>query len=325
MSIAPPIFVVGCMRSGTTILREMLARYFPAAVDLDDSDFEGRTFWQSRGFNIGSPRTGTPCDAYDGAAVSDAQKSEMRAHVRQREGGARHIINKNPHLSNKIGLVNAVFPEARIVHLVRDDLATAASTKLRLLATYEGQNVHKAPFIHYWPDEATWPCWSCIASGPASFAEQPLALRLRRLLLKRRTPMFRHEHAVEFGRLHPDPSRYYPGAGFRRIPEYWLRVNSNIVRQVEAAVIKDRYLPLNYTDLVTRTRETLERIAAFADIDGAARGDVPLSLDGSRQEKWRRDLTDEEQACVAAVTEELAADASLIRESLPGPLFTRRC
>src|SRR5262245_66682575 len=109
MTIAPPVFVVGCMRSGSTVLHEMLTRYFPGAVDIDDEDFEGRTFWQRRGYNIGSPRTGTPCDAYDGTAATDDRNDEMRAYAQRRTSGDRHIVNKNPHLSNKIGLVNAVF------------------------------------------------------------------------------------------------------------------------------------------------------------------------------------------------------------------------
>jgi hypothetical protein len=324
MSIAPPVFVVGCIRSGTTILHQMLKRYFPSAIDIDDVDFEGRAFWQSRGFNIGSPRTGTRCDACDGTAATDEQKSEMRAHVRERTSGNRHIVNKNPHLSNKIGLVNAVFPEARIVHIIRDDLALVASTKLRLLATYEGENFYRTPFIHYWPEGETLPCWSCVPSDPPRLGWRPLRRGLRRLVFGPQPPTLPHEDPVEFRRQHPDPTRYYPGAGFRRIPEYWLRINANIVRQVEAAGIHRQYMALNYAELVGRTRETLDRIAAFAGVEHTASDDVPSSLDSSRHEKWRQDLTEEEQNCVATVTEELAADAGLIRDCLPGPLFTRR-
>jgi len=324
MSVAPPLFVIGCMRSGTTVIHEMLSRYFPAAVDIETSDFEGRVFWQERGFNIGSPRTGTRCDACNGATVTDEQKREMRRHLKRREGVDRHIINKNPHLCNKIGLVNTIFPEARFVHLVRDDLAVAASTKLRFVAAYEGQNFHGVPFVHHWPNEATWPCWSCVSVGPLPAIRQPLARRLRQLIQGPRTPVSPHEDLVEFQRRHPDPSRYYPGAGFRRIPESWLRLNANIIRQVEIAGIGDRYLPLNYADLVGQTREALARIAAFAGITRTVKDAVPSSLDESRQQRWREDLTKEEQRCVVDVTDEFSVDASLIRERLPGPLFSSR-
>jgi hypothetical protein len=310
------------MRSGTTIIHEMLSRFFPRAIDIESSDIEGRVFWQRRGFNIGSPRTGTRCDAYDRTAVTEAQMREMRAYVRRREAGDRHIVNKNPHLCNKIGLLDAVFPDARIVHLVRDQLAVAASVKLRLLAAHEGKNILGTPFVHYWPEDATWPCWFCVPDGSSGPGRDSLKRRLRRLVLGPRKPMGPHQDAAAFRRLHPDPSRYYPGAGFRRIPEYWLRVNANIVRQVQAAGIQGRYLAVTYADLVARTRDTLARIAAFAGIDRAAPDAVPASLDGSRHRKWREHLSAEEQRCVAAVTEEFAADASLIRGHLPGEVFT---
>lgn len=322
--MAPPLFVVGCMRSGTTVIHEMLTRYFPRATDIEAGDFEGRVFWQRRGFNIGSPKTGTHCDSYDGTTVTDEQKREMREYARRRQAGDRHIINKNPHLSNKIGLLNSVFPGARIVHLVREDVAVVASMKLRLRSAYEGHNFDGTPFVHYWPDEATAPCWSCVRCGSTRRGAEPLKRRLRRLLLRwgARAPL--HADAGEFRRRYPDPSRYYPGAGFRRIPEYWIRTNADIVRHVEAARMHDRYLAVNYTDLVTRPRDTLARIAAFAGVNRTTPDVVPLSLDTSRQDKWRKDLTEAEQRCVSAVTEEFAAEAALIRDRLPGPLFTSR-
>jgi sulfotransferase family protein len=323
MSIAPPVFVVGCMRSGTTVLHEMLMRYCPGAVDIDDDDFEGRTFWQRRGYSIGSPRTGTPCDAHNGTGVTRDRTDEMRAYLSRRTRDVRHVINKNPHLSNKIGLVAAVFPETRIVHLVRDDLAVAASTKLHLLSLYEGQNFYGTRFVHYWPAEGAYPCWACIPGGSMG-GWQPLRQRLGRLLRGRRTPPMPHDDPAEFRRRHPDPSRYYPGEGFRRIPESWLRLNANIIRQVEASGLERRYLAIGYADLVEHPRNVLARIAAFAGIDRTAPDQVPAALDAARGERWRTTLTKAELGCVAAAAEEIAADAALIRDRLPGPLFTSR-
>jgi hypothetical protein len=324
MSLAPPLFVVGCMRSGTTVLHDMLLRYCPVAVDVDDDDFEGRTFWQRRGFNIGSPRTGTPCDAYDATAATGRATAEVRASLARRTPGDRHIISKNPHLSNKIGLLSALVPDVRIVHLVRDDLAVAASTKLHLASLHEGRNFYGLPFVHYWPADAAYPCWACIPDDSKGAGWQPLRQRLARALRGRRTPPIPHEDPAAFRRRHPDLSRYYPGDGFRRIPESWLRLNANIVRQVEAAGLGRRYFALDYADLVARTRDALGRIAAFAGIDRTAPDAVPAALDPSRQERWRTVLSSAELDCVAAAAEDRAADASLIRDRLPGSLLTSR-
>jgi hypothetical protein len=321
MAIAPPLFLLGCMRSGTSVAHDLLLRYFPAARDLDPRDFEGRVFWQERGFNIGSPRTGTRCDAYGGAAVTDTRAQEMRAYAERRAGRDRHVVNKNPHLSNKIGLVTAVFPEARILHLVREQRAVVASMKLQLDAIHAGDNAYGFPFVHYWPEEPTLPCWSCVRARSSKAPSPGLARRSRRWLRRWRLPAPPHATADNFRARHPDPTRYYPGDGFRRIPESWLRLNADIIRQVDAAGAQDRYLALNYADLVQRTRETLAAVAAFAGIERTAPGAVPVALDPSRQVKWRHDLTVDEQRGVAAVTAERTADADLIRNRLPGPLF----
>jgi hypothetical protein len=322
MAIAEPVFIIGCIRSGTTILHKMLSAYCPSAIDIDDVDFECRTFWQQRGYNIGSPKTGSYCDGADGSDLTESRRREILDYFARRTGANRHIVAKNPHLSNKVALLHRLFPRAKIVHIIREVLSVAASTKVHFLGVARGENYWQQPFVHYWPDTNHLPCWCTIPASNATVYREGLRLRIRRLKNGRpKVPPARHTDPNVFRREHPDPSRYYPGEGFRRIPESWLRINADIIGQVDALGLKPIYLPVNYTDLVGRTKDTLRRITEFCGIDRTDPDAVPDALDSSRQHKWRQDLSEDEQRAVVDVVAEREEDAKRIVDRLPGPLL----
>ena len=299
--------------------------YCPRAIDIDDIDFEGRTFWQQRGFSIGSPKTGTRCRCASAEDLTEERRDEIRSYFQQRADGDRHIINKNPHLSNKIGLLHAIFPSARIIHIVREELSVVASTKRGFDDMFDGRNHCRVPFLAYWPEEPELPCWYTVPAGYSAPTKLPLKRRLKALVKRsRRVPPPRHEDPSAFRREFPDSSRYYPEEGFRRIPESWLRINANVIRQMDALAITERCLSINYADLVRNTRDTLSRVARFCQLDVSEADAVPQTLDATRQYKWQTDLTTAEQLAAAEVTEELHVEASLICDRLPGPLVMNR-
>ncbi|MCH8854510.1 MAG: hypothetical protein IID41_17935, partial [Planctomycetes bacterium] len=229
--------------------------------------------------------------------------------------------NKIPRLRHKIGLLSDVFPRSRIVHIVREDLSVVASTKIHFERNFEGVNFCRVPFRAYWPEEPELPCWYMIPAGYSRPRKEPLKRRIKNLLIRRpRVPAPRHEDPEAFKQVFPDESRYYPGDGFARIPESWLRINANIIRQIDLLGMQHRYLPINYANLVEDTLGTMERIASFCEFDLTDSEAIPKSLDRSRRNKWRRDLTHDQQRIVVAVTERLESDAELIRSHLPGPL-----
>src|SRR2546426_6356743 len=318
-----PVFLVGCIRSGTTILHTTLTAGCPSAIDLDDEDFEGRTFWQARGYRIGSPRTGTRCDAADGLDLTDERRGEIVEWCARRTTGGRHIVNKNPHLSNKIGLIHRLFPRARIVHVVREVPAVVASTKRRFEASGNGHTYWRAPFVYYWPGGVDLPCWWVIpaeGTGPMVCRESS-GRRVMNLVRGSPSIPAGHEAPEAFRRRFPDGTRYFPGEGFRRLPESWLSLNANVIRQVESLAITHLYLPVNYASLVERTKETIRRIAEFSEIERVDLSAVPETLDTTRRHQWRHTLRREERDAIDQVVEVHHADAQLIRDRLPGPLF----
>ncbi len=304
------VFVVGCIRSGTTILRKLLLDACPSAVDLTDDDFESRPFWQAFGLRIGSRLTGTFCDCACMEDVNSAQRHSIQAYVRRRCANSRIMINKNPHLINKIGFVAEILPASRFVHIIREAMSVTASIRV----AFENANTSNEsypPFVHYWP-EGNLPCWwtfrnDCpgpsLTSGTIRRVAREACYRVG--LKKRRgytSPfrIFTHEKLSRIRRAYPDRSRYYPGEGFARIPEAWLTQNVNILHQLRA-IDERRWLSVSYSELVAEPQNTIRRILEFTGVFDPQLDRTPQTLDLSRAEKWKTALTGAEQREVRTV------------------------
>ncbi len=113
-----PIIIVGAPRSGTTILYRLL-RAHPDLCDVP----EPRIAW--RYGNDGKSDLLRPEDA----------RPEVIAYINrwfeaQLEGsGANRIVEKTPSNSIRMGFVNAVFPDACFVHILRDGVDSILSIR----------------------------------------------------------------------------------------------------------------------------------------------------------------------------------------------------
>ena len=242
--VSRPLFVIGHVRSGTTILHQLLAQACPNSVELTDDDGEGRPFWQAFGLTIGARRTGTYCHCASKADVTADHRSKVQAYVKARCGEAKKLINKNCHLSNKIGFVSEVLPCSQFVHIVREPMGVVASTKVGFNRANESNDSYPA-FVHYWP-ETERPCWWTIrndCAGP-SMNLQTAKRVLRGLyahagLVKQTRPTapfmaWRHARLSRFRQEYPDATRYYPGDGFARLPQAWIELNVGIMNDLRA-------------------------------------------------------------------------------------------
>jgi hypothetical protein len=107
---SPWVFLVGSPRSGTTILAELLGRH-PDVVEW----YEPYFIWDWH--------LGLPADDVRGAELATPR---VRAFIRRefeiflRKSGKRCVLEKLPDHAFQIPFVNAVFPDARWVHIIRD-------------------------------------------------------------------------------------------------------------------------------------------------------------------------------------------------------------
>jgi len=109
-------FVVGCARSGTSILGELIASH-PTVKYV----FEAHEIWERAGSGEGDSHRLTA------AYASPAVIRSIRDWFELERGSARLLVEKNPRNSLRIPFLRAVFPEAKIIHIVRDGRDTACS------------------------------------------------------------------------------------------------------------------------------------------------------------------------------------------------------
>ncbi|MDA8249184.1 MAG: sulfotransferase [Rhodospirillales bacterium] len=100
-----PLLIVGMMRSGTTLLEQMLAAHPAVAAGGE------LTFWPLHG------RSGDvlPADAAAARALTDGYTAELDRIAPD----SRHVTDKLPHNVYALGLIHMLFPHARILHCRR--------------------------------------------------------------------------------------------------------------------------------------------------------------------------------------------------------------
>ncbi len=195
-TITRPIFLVGTVRSGTTYLARCVGEH-PAVLL---AGFELLREWMEIApVEIAGPGvTGADCPAAEGDDLDETALAAIRdgfAALHVRKGGWRHtrLMNKNPHLWNKLGLVDRLFPDAHYLVSSRDLYSTVASTKRLWEKMYRDWGMK-----HYLPNDET-ACWSCAPP--------------------------RDEAGL-------DPNRLFPGGDVAVLAEYWLRVYETIERKL---------------------------------------------------------------------------------------------
>ena len=257
--IRSPIFIVGCGRSGTTLLFELLKRHSNLAPTVGHPDGEDHVGWIRHGgaiiSGLANPQGDTGHVGYDYCLhmTEEDLREEMRRSMHRyyatevlRGRSSARVINKCPHLSNKLRYVRAIFPDARFVHIVRDPVAMVASWV----------NVMKAvpDLVLYWPESA-FPClW---------------VLRAQR-------------QGATWGPFERD-QRLYPGGGLLRLADYWAMVNANIPRQLYDT--PSQLLTIRYEDLVAAPVRVLHQITDFCQLDPFPT--VPVSIEPERNSAYR--------------------------------------
>lgn len=134
----PYVCIVGAPRSGTTILGEKLAQQSEIAYL-----FEPYFLWDRH--------SGPMADDRRTADIVDAKtkyfiRREMHRYLKKRK--ARFLVDKSPFNSLRIPFVNAIFPEAKFIHIVRDGRAVALSTNKKWLERKDyTRNGHTSKFF----------------------------------------------------------------------------------------------------------------------------------------------------------------------------------
>ena len=267
-AISKPIFIVGCGRSGTTLLFNLLKKHPQLVGTSGYPDGEDHVGWIEHGkciisglgssASINGGHTGFHyCLYMDEKDVTPDIIESMTSYYYNdviKQDTTKRVVNKCPHLSNKLRYVRAIFPDAKFLHIIRDCLPVVSS----FIKAME----ERVPYqVFYWP-ETEFPCFWVFPAPPYGAREV----------------IFRNE------------DRIFPGGGVARLVDYWSVVNQNIPIQLSSS--PEQLLTVKYEDLCTDPLEALQRICDFCEI--TAFSEVPLPIYSDYNEKYKRHLTKEQ-------------------------------
>lgn len=241
--IDKPVFVVGCGRSGTSMLFDLMAQHPGLEKTRGYPDGEDHEGWIKHGKcamagigNAYSKKYASGINGYsyclhmtDRDATPEVVQAMHAYYWRDvlKQSASRRVLNKQPHLSNKLGYVLEIFPDAKIVHIVRDCTSMVASW----LAV---MNEHPS-LVVYWPEEEL-PCFWLMQKPTDPIALEALAR-------------------------HP---RFYPGGGKQLWIEYWLKTNLGIEAQMAGRL--RQLCTIRYEDLIQQPDRVLNAITKFCQL-----------------------------------------------------------
>ena len=249
------------MRSGTSFIGQQLN----SSPELVGCPFELRRIWTKFGVPMGSDVCQGDCPAMDekdgGSIDLDSLKSAFAGEVVKSENGKlfnrnARFLNKCPHLSNKVRLVEFLFPQAQFIWTYRNIEDVVSSLKNLFLRPQLEETVH------YWPK----------SSGG-----------------RERARCFSAGNRHRSGNL-SDPGRKFPGGNVKFLAEYWLETCLYLTRQFQN-ISSDRYTIVDQGRLFAEP-EVVQR--SLEDYLGIQRNDLsglPDAVAPGRTRNWNQPLT----------------------------------
>lgn len=304
-----PVFIAGCMRSGTSMLVDKLTQHpqlLKIGVELNDiwtaiGDAPCRAPCAYRNETHARPQAGYNMATYFAEFIRKSRswrRHLMRAKNYFREDkGSIFLdwdnvvpVNKSPHLTNKLRYVHSLFPEGKILFIIRGIEGHSASMKIHFDRNYE-----ETGLISYLPKNPK----GCYSRVPQR-ARQPEGVF---------------------------PERCYPG-DFSIIPEMWIRLNQLALEDM-SELPNGSYKVIVYEELVQNWDVVLRDIFDFLDLEPKHESStkkiiqsqmkiINTTTKGSPLEKWRRTLTKEEINEMYEVIERHQASYDAIMEQVEG-------
>ena len=137
---AKPVFVVGMMRSGTSLVEQIIASHGRAAGagELD--------FWKDAARKYRDRLLRGVPDAALAKKLGDSYLHALNGHSRD----ALRVVDKSTFNSDHLGLIHSVFPNARIIYLRRDPVDTCLSCYFQQFANGASFTLDLADLAHYY-------------------------------------------------------------------------------------------------------------------------------------------------------------------------------
>ena len=139
---ARPVFVTGMMRSGTSLVEQIIASH-PHAKGAGELNFWNETARKQQG---GSPREGL-----DEARARKLGESYLKV-LQQHSADALHVVDKSTFNTDHLGLIHVVLPNARVVYVQRDPVDTCLSCYFQDFANMASFTMDQSDLAHYYQE-----------------------------------------------------------------------------------------------------------------------------------------------------------------------------
>lgn len=260
LELKPPIFLLGNVRSGTSMLHD----FFDAHPDVAFW-YEPRTVWC-----YADPRRKHDRFTADDATPKVTRYIRRRFLRYQREHGNRRVMEKTPSNLFRIPYVRAIFPESKFLYVIREPLANLSSSEIK------------------WRDPITIShAWSRIKETPALQLHHYVARGFvdhfrRRVLRQRHVSIW----GVRYPGIHEDRRSLTTE---QIIAKQWVlcsRQAEEDLKDIDPSLI----YRLRYDDFVTDPVPEFERILNHFDLEMTPElaSLIATEVDPGRQNKWRR-------------------------------------
>ena len=128
VGLEKPVFVIGCGRSGTTILGQLLSHHQRLAYVNEPRNFWKQCYPQTDIWSINAPQIPgqlhlTRNDSNPKATLKLKQLFSIEAKLQ----GANRLVEKLPINSYRVDFITSMFPDAQFIHIIRNGVAVAQS------------------------------------------------------------------------------------------------------------------------------------------------------------------------------------------------------
>ncbi len=295
------VFLVGSPRSGTTLLGEILNEH-PQIGSWYEPSFVLDRFFRDAPHDRRTAQEATP-------PVAQHLQGEFQRFKKAME--CTLVLDKSPHNSLKIPFLNAIFPDSKFIHILRDGRDAVLSIRR------EWQRRHSiaqgSPTV--WPSRLTalWaslrrqPCWRYRWQAFWFFVGGPLGLfRSNRWLLQ-----VRWRGRIGWGPRFPGWQDVIDKVSLLEFCALqWRNCVETILSDSEQLQLgSERLLTVRYEDLLRHPNLILERIFAFIGVDmpeGFADKLPPLKRDNFG--KWPKAFTPDEKALIGPILQPLLTE-----------------
>jgi len=279
-----PVFVAGCMRSGTTLFAGLLGGF----DGITYCPFELKHIWSASGVQMASPQTReNKCPELGADDIKEGQAERLKkafldemAKNRPVRKDGEVFLNKNPHFCNKLPFIDKLYPGARFIWIHRHMPQVVASLKL----LFEDVNLRQNT-CHYWPEPdpgVKTRCWD-------AFHVNPLL------------------HGA-------DAKRCFPGGDVRYLAEYWIESNIAVAGFFKG-LPAHRRLEVQEERLLEEPGSQLARCLGFLGLPLTISADDDFGIDRSRPDLWSSRLTNQE---LLSLKEFVESNAGEIDGLFPG-------